>query len=204
MNRGPLIFLGVFLTFLAGWVLLVASPYYQFERVEPFSIEGTNEEYPRPFTGLALQGMRVYQREGCVYCHSQQVRAENFGTDIARGWGERRSVPRDYIKQQPVLLGTSRTGPDLANIGVRQPDDTWHLLHLYDPQITSPGSIMPPYRFLFIQRKIDGRRSPDALNLQGPFAPPEGYEVVPTDDAKALVAYLKQLKQDVPLEEANR
>jgi cytochrome c oxidase cbb3-type subunit 2 len=203
MHRGPTIFLGVFLTFLLGWLALVAFPYYQLERVAPHQIEGTPDEYPRELTGLALRGRQIYQREGCLYCHSQQVRAEDFGTDIARGWGDRRSVPRDYIRQNPVLLGTSRTGPDLANIGVRQPDDMWHHLHLYNPLTTSPGSIMPRHRWLYRLQRIEGQPSADALRLPGEFAPPEGFEVVPSDDAKALVAYLKSLRQDVPLEEAN-
>jgi hypothetical protein len=34
------------------------------------------------------------------------------------------------------------------------------------------------------------------------LAPPAGYEVVPTDDAKNLVAYLLSLRADVPLYEA--
>src|SRR4051812_6214439 len=104
MERGPLIFLGVFVTFVAGWFGLVAYPYYQLQRVEPTQIEGTTDEYPRALAGPAVRGFEVYRREGCVYCHSQQVRSEDFGTDIARGWGDRRSVPRDYLKQNPVLL----------------------------------------------------------------------------------------------------
>jgi cytochrome c oxidase cbb3-type subunit 2 len=49
------------------------------------------------------------------------VRSSAFGADIARNWGQRRSVARDYIFDRPHLMGTMRTGPDLANIGARQP-----------------------------------------------------------------------------------
>ena len=96
-----------------------------------------------------------------------------------------------------------RTGPDLSNIGVRNPSEQWHYLHLYNPQITSPGSIMPPFPFLFETRPIDPTvgATPDALQLRDSYAPLEGQEVVPTDDARALVAYLKSLKlstQNVP------
>ena len=141
--------------------------------------------------GMAAQGRAVYVSEGCVYCHSQQVRGEGYGTDIARGWGDRRTVPRDYLYENPILLGSMRTGPDLANIGARQPDETWHLLHLYNPVITSPGSIMPPFDYLFEKRKIAGERAYDALALKNEWAPSAGFEIVPTDRAKALVAYLK-------------
>src|SRR5262249_3218451 len=130
MQRGPLIFLGVFATFLFGWLGLVFYPQYQLNSLTSETPEGSTDAYPRPLDGLAAQGFKVYVSEGCVYCHSQQVRADNFGTDIASGWGDRRSVPRDYIYENPVLLGTMRTGPDLANIGVRQADETWHYLHL--------------------------------------------------------------------------
>jgi cytochrome c oxidase cbb3-type subunit 2 len=53
---------------------------------------------------------------------------------------------------------------------------------------------MPPFPFLFVTRKIEGTKSPDALNLPPEFAPPAGMEIVPTDDAKALIAYLQSLK----------
>ena len=99
------------------------------------------------------------------------------------------------------MLGTMRTGPDLANIGARQPSARWHLLHLYNPPITSPGSIMPSYRYLFETRKIEGQHSPDALVLEGDDKPQPGYEVVPTARARALVAYLKALDHNYEIQD---
>jgi cytochrome c oxidase cbb3-type subunit 2 len=110
-------------------------------------------------------------------------------------------VAQDYVAERPVLLGTMRTGPDLANIGVRQPSATWHHLHLYNPRITSPGSIMPRFAFLYERRKIVGQRSNAALKLPPEWEPEPGYEVVPTDEAKALVAYLLGLDRTGALEE---
>src|SRR5262249_50829473 len=149
MQRGLAIFIGVLLTFSTGWVGLIVLPQHQLGELKAQTEEGSTESYPRPLEGLAAQGRAVYVSEGCLYCHSQQVRADGYGTDIARGWGDRRTVPRDYIYDHPLLLGSMRTGPDLANIGARQPDETWHLLHLYNPLITSPGSLMPPFDYLF-------------------------------------------------------
>ena len=100
------------------------------------------------------------------------------------------------------MLGTQRLGPDLANVGVRKPDAQWHLMHLYAPELMVTNSTMPPYRFLFEKRKIRQAVSPDALPLEGELAPETGYEIVPTDDATALVAYLLSLNSDVPLFEA--
>ncbi|MBU6411668.1 MAG: cbb3-type cytochrome c oxidase subunit II, partial [Verrucomicrobia bacterium] len=124
------------------------------------------------------------------------------GPDIARGWGVRGSVARDYLWDDPVQLGNLRAGPDLANVGARLGNVTWQLLHLYAPQSVVKGSAMPPFRFLFRVEKIGGAPSPDALQLPKPFAPAPGYEVVPTRDARNLAAYLVSLHADVPLFEA--
>src|SRR5262245_53194657 len=110
------------------------------------------------------------------------------GPDIARGWGLRRSVAEDFLFDYPVMLGSQRIGPDLANAGVRLPDPKWHLRHLYAPRLEVQGSMMPPYRFLFDKRRIERAPSPDALVLPRDLAPEPGYEIVPKTEAKALVA----------------
>jgi len=121
------------------------------------------------------------------------------GSDIARGWGKRRTVAEDYLYDYPVQVGSQRVGPDLSNVGVRQPDANWHLLHLYAPSTQVTGSIMPAYRFLFEKRRIAKAVSPDALRLSGALTPEPGYEIVPTHDARELVAYLLSLRADAPL-----
>ena len=121
------------------------------------------------------------------------------GTDIARGWGWRGSVAADYLMDQPVQLGQARLGPDLANLGYRVGDNRSTLLHLYAPRLSIPKSFMPPYRFLFENRRVAFRPSDDALELPEELAPEPGHEIVPTDDARALVAYLRSLKQDAVL-----
>lgn len=201
MNYARWLFLGVFLTFTASWLALVFIPTEQLKDLQSQQDEITGELHPAPFTGEQARGMRVYVAHGCVYCHSQQVRGGEWNADLDRGWGMRRSYPKDYIYDVPQQLGTMRTGPDLANIGVRQPSVEWHYLHLYDPRITSPGSIMPPHPFLFEKRKITGARSPDALKLEGPWSVEEGYEVVPTSEARDLVKYLLRLDQSYEIED---
>jgi cytochrome c oxidase cbb3-type subunit II len=204
MQRGLSIVVGVALTFTTGWVGLIVIPHLQLGELTAQTEDGSGDAYPRRLEGSAAEGRSVYVSEGCVYCHTQQVRAEGFGTDIIRGWGDRRTVPRDYLCDHPILLGSMRTGPDLANIGARQPDDTWHLLHLYNPVITSPGSIMPPFDYLFEKKRIVGERAYNALPLKDEWAPPVGFEIVPSDRATALVAYLKAQNRTFPLKEANR
>lgn len=204
MNRMPLLFVGIFLTFASAWIGLVAYPYLALGNLQPVTNEETGEISPPPLSGLAVAGQRAYASAGCVYCHSQQVRQPYITTsDLERGWGTRPTVARDFIREQPVFLGTMRTGPDLANVGKRWPDPNWHHRHLYEPGTVSPGSIMPAYRYLYKMRQIVGQPSEDAVTgLVGPHAPPPGYEVVPTEEAEALVAYLISLNRDYPLEEA--
>jgi cytochrome c oxidase cbb3-type subunit 2 len=156
--------------------------------------------YPHFKGGAALAGKRVYQAQGCFHCHTQQVRQKDFGVDIARGWGKRRSVARDYIYDEPVLLGRTRIGPDLANIGMRV-DSTTLLKHLYSPP---HGSNMPSYSYFFKKQEIRGSGSKQALHFdESEFrAPKEGWEIVPKASALDLVAYLLSLKQDYELPEA--
>ena len=158
-------------------------------------------------TGLPKAFFRSSTREAA----SAAVRALNatgakaqfwitpVGPDLTRGWGKRRTVAEDFLFDAPVMPGSQRVGPDLANLGTRQPDVNWHLLHLYAPQFQVKGSTMPPYRFLFEKRKIKLQPSPEALVLPAEAAPPAGYEVVPKPAAKALAAYLVNLRADSPL-----
>jgi len=121
------------------------------------------------------------------------------GPDITRGWGKRRNVAEDYLFDSPTLLGSVRIGPDLANVGVRQPDINWHLRHLYAPKSEVKGSTMPSYPYLFEKRKAGRQPSSEALALTSELAAEKGWEIVPTPEGKALVAYLVSLRSDAPL-----
>jgi cbb3-type cytochrome oxidase cytochrome c subunit len=295
------LFLGIFGTFAFSWVGLTVIPNWQIGHLNPQSDEEGTDVYPMPQSGMVTRGARVYAANGCNYCHSEQVRAEYSGADIERKWGDRRSAPRDYIFQRPVLLGKMRMGQDLANIGARAPKEeespsptggaspapqaaaaspgavasakaasppsgtspspatspgavaskpptspgpaspppskspataaaggtspaaaasppgagppwpeqtaglppmyspAWHHVHLYSPRSINFDSNMPSYRFLYETRRISDARSSDALQLTGSDAPPEGWEIVPTYDAKCLVAYMMALNQSHPL-----
>jgi cbb3-type cytochrome oxidase cytochrome c subunit len=131
-----------------------------------------------------------------------ELRLVPLGPDIMRGWGLRHSVAADFLFDSPVMLGSQRVGPDLANVGARWPDANWHLAHLYAPRSVIKDSPMPSYRFLFEKRKIKQQPSSDALQLLKEFAPPAGFEIVPRPEAKVLVAYLQSLHANTPLFEA--
>jgi cbb3-type cytochrome oxidase cytochrome c subunit len=297
------LFLGIFGTFAFSWAGLILIPNYQIGHLDPQVDEEGNDPYPAPKSGMADRGRRIYAANGCVYCHSQQVRADYAGSDIDRKWGVRRSAPRDYLFERPVVLGKLRMGPDLSNIGKRAPVEeenalaaasptptgpttpqaspatnpapgaspptppssatpaspagspsppastpkvaeatipapastspaapgasptpavnapttadasaaasgtpplysaAWHHRHLYSPRSLVLDSNMPAYHFLYEKRRISGERAADALKLEERDKVPEGWEVVPTYDAKCLVAYLMSLDQSHSLKE---
>jgi cytochrome c oxidase cbb3-type subunit I/II len=140
----------------------------------------------KDYTPLELKGRQIYQREGCMYCHTQQVR--NLFVETQRyGMGEEETFKRfgirtlvqapptqsgELIYDKPHFLGTRRIGPDLARVGGKY-DNSWHINHLRDPRSTSPGSLMPAYSWLF-----------DKAGQ-------------PTEEAFALVAYLQKLGTNI-------
>ena len=290
------LFVGLFGTFTFSWIGLTVIPNHQIGALNPQMDEEGTDIYPMPQSGMVLQGRQVYAANGCIYCHSRQLRPDYASADLDRErdagpsprpkWGARRSAPRDYVFDRPLLLGEERMGPDLADLAKAAPgteenlpapaastpaaspaapaqppapaakpatsgapatspaanaappkpgpssapgaspapaaaavnpsptpnpngipppySEAWHHRHLYSPQSMSPenrDSIMPAYRFLYEKRRITGERSADALPLTGPDAPPAGWEVVPTYEAKCLVAYLMAQDQSHPLKE---
>ncbi|MCC4227601.1 cytochrome-c oxidase, cbb3-type subunit I [Zunongwangia profunda] len=111
----------------------------------------------KPYTPLELEGRDLYIREGCVGCHSQMIRP--FRSEVER-YGEY-SKSGEYVYDHPFLWGSKRTGPDLFRVGGKY-SDNWHLNHLYDPQSTSSGSIMPSYKWL-LNRELDKSSTEDKM-----------------------------------------
>lgn len=195
MNFGPFVFIGVFCTMVISWVTFVFGPQVQIGGMQPASTVPNGDVYPVYRTGAQKHGAEVYRANNCAACHTQQVRPANMGPDLMRGWGivNRYSVAADYLYNYPVMLGTHRVGPDLANAGARV-DERTILLKLYNPreaQLRAPNSVMPPFPFLFKKQKIQHGPSANAL----PVAVEAGYEIVPTDEALDLAAYVASLRQ---------
>jgi cytochrome c oxidase cbb3-type subunit 2 len=124
--------LGLFGTFAFSWLGLTVIPNAQIGHLDPQSDEDRTDVYPMVQSGMAARGRHVYVGNGCIYCHSQWIRADYIASDIDRKWGDRRSAPRDYLYDRPVLLGKMRLGPDLSNIGKRAPAE--------DAAAPSPGA----------------------------------------------------------------
>ncbi len=136
-------------------------------------------------------GRDIYVSEGCAYCHTQNVRP--LKQDLVFG---RPSIAGDYAYDTPELLSDHRNGPDLSNIGNRQPSAVWQYIHLWDPRAVVQDSIMPRYPWLFAVKPA-AALGDVVVAVPQSFAPAHGI-VVATQDARDLVSYLESLKQ-VPL-----
>jgi cytochrome c oxidase cbb3-type subunit 2 len=203
MNKLTLLFTGIFLTFGSAWIGLVAYPVANLAHMEALPDEETGGLLPPTQSGLAVAGQKVYAANGCMECHTQQVRPDPLTTDIAKQLGKRQTVPRDEIRDRTAFLGEYRIGQDLTNYGARETDSAAIHRYLYAPSSVTPWSNMPSYSYLYEYRKIVSQPSARALQgLTGSSAPKPGYEVVPTQQAEALVAYLLSLNQNYPLPES--
>ncbi len=128
------LFLGTLLVFIVIFIVVVIVPTYQAQTIP--------SDITRVRTNIEEEGRRIYIENGCTYCHSQYIRPQDW--DLG---ADRIAQEGDYIYDEPILLGSIRTGPDLSNVGGEHPDD-WHYAHFVNPRFTRPESIMPPFKFL--------------------------------------------------------
>ncbi len=166
--------------------------------VEFFPMVLVDENVPKiasvqPYTPLELQGRDLYIREGCVGCHSQMVRPFRWEVeryDIQGDAGYSKSG--EFIYDRPFLWGSKRTGPDLHRVGGKY-DNSWHYLHMKDPTSTSPGSIMPPYPWMY-ENDLDVSSLPAKIRvlqmLNTPY--PEGYDQVALQDLRKQAAEIAE------------
>lgn len=126
----------------------------------------------KPYTPLELEGRDLYIREGCVSCHSQLIRP--FRSEVER-YGDY-SKAGEYVYDHPFLWGSKRTGPDLKRVGQKYPDN-WHFNHMWNPQSTSSGSLMPGYKWLFDNEAMDHslieKKMETMVTLGVPYTPEE-------------------------------
>ena len=191
-NNHKKLFTAAFLLFLVLTIFVCIMP--------AIKNQSNNEPLPNaiPLSEDATKGKAVYVSNGCVACHTQQVR----NVDMDKVWGSRPSIAADYAdnhrtnfwRNTATLMGTERTGPDLINIGQRQPSIDWHLAHLFNPRIVVKESIMPAYSWLFtIKNQPD--RGDVIVNIPAEFINGRSGKVVAKQEALQLVAYLQSLKQ---------
>lgn len=180
--------------FLLLSILIAVWPAYQLQDTQPLPAMSEPTEQER-------SGLSIYVAENCVGCHTQQVRS----IEMDKTWGDRPSIASDYFyskkrpdlwRQSPSLLGSERTGPDLTNVGRRQPSMEWHLLHLYNPRIVVKESIMPGYPWLFVEKPEDRVLKTDVVvPVPEKFLKNKGSKIIASARALDLVAYLQSLEQ---------
>ncbi|MEQ8580404.1 MAG: cytochrome-c oxidase, cbb3-type subunit I [Marinoscillum sp.] len=171
----------------------------------------------KPYTALELNGRDIYVREGCYTCHSQMVRP--FRSETER-YGEYAKAG-EFVYDHPFQWGSKRTGPDLLRVGGKYPN-SWHYYHMLDPVSMSPGSIMPPYPWLFEQtweKELLPKKISAMQTLGVPYAEgfqdeavadaelqaqyisddlaAQGVRVVPDKEIVALIAYLQRVGTDI-------
>lgn len=183
-----------FLGFVVLSIGIAIIPASQMQEVKP--LPGMEE-----LSSEELKGLHVYVSENCMSCHTQQVR----NIEMDQVWGERPSLASDYYfskqrmdlwRQSPSLLGSERTGPDLTEVGKRQPGIEWHLLHLYNPRIVVKESIMPSYSWLFEEKSSAMVTKKDVVvTVPSELLKNPDHKLVAKPEALALVAYLQSLFQ---------
>jgi cytochrome c oxidase cbb3-type subunit 2 len=212
MQKPSTLFTGIFGAFAVSCGAMVLLPFSQIGGLQPQVQwdEGQNspsDVYPQK---RILAGRAVYVEQGCVYCHTQQVRDPQYGPDMERGWGVRRTVARDYIHEDVPLLGSMRLGPDFSNYGSatwrnehendpKKPEkrnEQWIYHHLFNPRTLISDSKCQSYRSLFERRPIGEKPSPDAVLVEGAF------QYVPTLEAGHLAQYLLAQDRSHELKEA--
>jgi cytochrome c oxidase cbb3-type subunit 2 len=155
----------------------------------------TPSEGIKPYPALQLAGRDIYVREGCYNCHSQMIRPFRSETERYGPY----SLAGESVYDRPFQWGSKRTGPDLARVGGRYPDD-WHLIHLINPRDVVPESNMPGYPWL-LENTIDGALVQKKMSvLQTLGDPYTDAEIAAAADAvrgktemEALIAYLQGL-----------
>ena len=189
---------GALFTFLTYIVVVMPAFENQYNNLP---LPGT-----KPLSSDAKAGKLIYIAEGCVGCHSQQVR----NVEMDKVFGSRPGMAADYanIKRTSIwqntatLMGTERTGPDLTDVGNRQGSKDWNLMHLYQPRSVVAQSIMPSYKWLF-EFKSNPSKSDILVSMPDQFTNGNLGKLVAKKEALQLVAYLQSLKQ-TPLPEGSK
>lgn len=191
-NNHKKLFLTVFALFASLTILICIIPaLYSQDNNAP--LPGAEQ-----LSAEELKGKQIYVANGCVGCHTQQVR----NVDMDKDWGSRPSIGADYAvnhrmdlwRNTATLMGTERTGPDLTNIGARQPSIDWQLLHLYQPRSVVKESIMPAYQWMF-EYKEKPSKNDKIVNVPAKYMDGRKGKIVAGPEALQLVAYLLSLKQ---------
>lgn len=186
-NIGLMIVFSILVVLFAGLVQIVPL-FFQHSLTTPTA--GVE-----PYDPVRLMGRDLYIREGCVGCHSQQIRM--LRAEVQR-YGSY-SLAGESVFDRPFLWGSKRTGPDLARVGERYSDE-WHRIHLRNPRQVVPESNMPGYPWLAKTplKDTDIKDRMNALRFLGVPYTDAQIEAAPAalkgkTEEDAMIAYLQGL-----------
>ncbi len=176
---------------LVGTIITMVLP-FAWVNTEADRIESVT-----PYTALQQEGRDIYIREGCNNCHSQTVRP--LVAEVIR-YGDY-SKSGEFVYDRPFLWGSKRTGPDLARLGGKYPDE-WHYKHMESPRAMVPKTNMPDYGWLS-DNKLDPKRIQRKMDVLGfPYTENEIKKLDGKNEMDAIVAYMQKLGSDIPWREA--
>jgi cytochrome c oxidase cbb3-type subunit 2 len=176
---------------LVGTIVTMVLP-FAWVNTEADRIESVT-----PYTALQQEGRDVYMREGCNNCHTQTVRP--LVAEVLR-YGDY-SKSGEFVYDRPFLWGSKRTGPDLARLGGKYPDE-WHYKHMDSPRSMVPKTNMPDYGWLS-DNKLDPTMTKRKMEVLGfPYTGDELKALEGKNEMDAIVAYMQKLGNDIPWREA--
>lgn len=190
-EKNPIMFL-----IMATVAILVGT---MITMVLPFAWVNTETDRIKsviPYTAIQQEGRDIYIREGCNNCHTQTIRP--LVAEVIR-YGDY-SKSGEFVYDRPFLWGSKRTGPDLARIGGKYPDE-WHYKHMESPRAMVPKSNMPDYGWLK-ENKLDPQYIRHKMDVLGfPYTAEEIEALAEKNEMDAIIAYLQKLGSDIPWRE---
>ena len=143
-----------------------------------------------PYSTLELAGRHVYIKNSCNACHSQLIRPFKSETDRYGDY----SLSGEYAYDRPFLWGSKRTGPDLMRVGNYRTTD-WHENHMWDPEKVVPGTIMPAYRWMFVNNTDVDTAYAEMVTVEKFFGVPYNKPVPMKDGSTKIIKMAENLHE---------
>ena len=145
LNNPKKIFLTTMGFSLIGFIIQVMVP-YQINSSHGSLAELSSED------SLSLKGQEIYQKEGCQYCHTKNLRPfawelKRFDNMETAGYFPEMTQQERYY-DSPSLMGSQRIGPDLSRIGTKM-DANKLRSFLNNTKGQNAASSMHKYGYLF-------------------------------------------------------
>src|SRR5215471_5926654 len=114
MKTGFSVFLAAFVALGASWFGFVNGPIRQLGGAKETTVLQSGDKWPQQRTGDATLGLQVYRANGCVACHTEQIRQTGAMSEISlTDLGARQPADfKEFVKALmlvPELMNHSNT-----------------------------------------------------------------------------------------------